>query len=47
MAKTPIAIGINDLTVERLLKACYIGSKLGYKFYESVREQCLYNEPKN
>jgi hypothetical protein len=40
---TPLKLTIQDITVEGLLKACYIGSVLGYKFYEPVREQCLFN----
>jgi hypothetical protein len=40
---TPLKVKIQDVTVEGLLKACYMGSVLGYKFYESVREQCLFN----
>jgi hypothetical protein len=41
--KTPITLKLKDLTVERLLKACYVGSTLGYKFYEFAPEQYLFN----
>jgi hypothetical protein len=43
MIKTPLEVTIQDVTVESLLKVCYMGSVLGYKFYEPVREQCLFN----